>query len=125
MMNANHYPMRRLKATHLSPGRTQEGQSLIELALFFPVLLLIMTGMLDLGRVFSAYTIAVNATVSVLCNVTSLDANVVPRIITFCLLPAAASIGAKTTTCNIVTPSLITLTIASESPILKFWSFLN
>jgi Flp pilus assembly protein TadG len=42
-------------------GRAQEGQSITELALFFPVLLLIMVGMLDLGRAFHVYTTVVNA----------------------------------------------------------------
>ncbi len=47
----------------IEPDRssTQEGQSLIELALLLPVLLLIMAGMLDLGRAFQAYTVVVNA----------------------------------------------------------------
>jgi len=39
----------------------QEGQSLIELALLLPVLILIMAGVLDLGRAFHAYTTLVNA----------------------------------------------------------------
>jgi len=40
---------------------TQEGQSLIELALLLPVLILIMAGALDLGRVSLAYTTVVSA----------------------------------------------------------------
>lgn len=39
----------------------QEGQSLVELALLLPVLLLIMAGVLDLGRAFHAYVTVTNA----------------------------------------------------------------
>lgn len=39
----------------------QEGQSLVELALLLPVLLLIMAGVLDLGRAFHAYITITNA----------------------------------------------------------------
>lgn len=47
----------------MQPDRSggQEGQSIAELALLFPVLLLIMIGVLDLGRAFFAYTTVVNA----------------------------------------------------------------
>lgn len=40
---------------------TQEGQSLAELALLLPLLLLIMAVTLDLGRAFYAHTTVVNA----------------------------------------------------------------
>lgn len=39
----------------------QEGQSVLELALLLPVLLLIMAGVLDIGRAFHAYVVVVNA----------------------------------------------------------------
>lgn len=39
----------------------EEGQSLVELALLLPVLILILAGALDLGRAFYAYTTVVNA----------------------------------------------------------------
>ncbi|MFQ5858046.1 MAG: TadE/TadG family type IV pilus assembly protein [Anaerolineae bacterium] len=39
----------------------QEGQSLAELALLLPLLLLVMAGALDLGRAFHAHTTVVNA----------------------------------------------------------------
>ncbi len=48
-------------AVESASGDVQEGQSLIELALLLPVLLLIMAGLLDLGRAFQAYTVVVNA----------------------------------------------------------------
>ena len=54
-------PLRLTQSQQPSMGRRQEGQSLIELALFFPALLLIMVGMLDLGRSFQVYTTVVNA----------------------------------------------------------------
>ena len=52
----NFYRLRRSK----TPDR-QRGQSLLELALFFPALLFLMVGMLDLGRAFHLYTTLVNA----------------------------------------------------------------
>ncbi|MFQ5593337.1 MAG: TadE family protein [Anaerolineae bacterium] len=48
-------------AVEAASSEAQEGQSLIELALLLPVLVLIMAGMLDLGRAFQAYTVVVNA----------------------------------------------------------------
>ncbi|MBS1253227.1 MAG: hypothetical protein MAG451_02276 [Anaerolineales bacterium] len=39
----------------------QEGQSLVELALLLPVLMLIFAGVLDLGRAFQAYITVANA----------------------------------------------------------------
>ncbi len=42
-------------------GNAQEGQRLAELALLLPVLVLILVGVLDLGRAFHAYTTVVNA----------------------------------------------------------------
>jgi Flp pilus assembly protein TadG len=40
---------------------TQHGQSLVELALLLPVLVLLAMGILDLGRGMQAYTVATNA----------------------------------------------------------------
>ncbi len=54
-------PLYLTRSRQPSTGRGQEGQSLVELALFFPALLLIMVGMLDLGRSFHVYTTVVNA----------------------------------------------------------------
>ncbi len=39
----------------------EEGQSLVELALLLPVLILIFAGVLDLGRAFQAYMTVANA----------------------------------------------------------------
>jgi Flp pilus assembly protein TadG len=41
--------------------RREEGQSSVELALLLPVLLLIMAGVLDIGRAFQAYVTVANA----------------------------------------------------------------
>jgi Flp pilus assembly protein TadG len=49
-------------AIWLDKDHTQEGQSLVELALLLPALLLLMAGALDLGRGFLAFTTVVNAT---------------------------------------------------------------
>lgn len=48
---------------HQQPDKrsAQEGQSLVELALLLPVLLLILVGVLDLGRAFHAYVTVMNA----------------------------------------------------------------
>lgn len=48
-------------ATQPARNDTQEGQSLVELALLLPILLLIMAGVLDLGRAFHAYVTVANA----------------------------------------------------------------
>lgn len=40
---------------------TEHGQSLVELALALPLLLLIMVGLLDVGRIFYAYITITNA----------------------------------------------------------------
>lgn len=41
--------------THTSPERSERGQSLVELALSMPLLLLLMLGTLDVGRLFFDY----------------------------------------------------------------------
>ncbi len=48
---------------HVQPSNDEKshGQSLIELALMFPVMILILVGALDLGRVFYAYITVTNA----------------------------------------------------------------
>ena len=43
------------------PRRSQTGQSLTELALMLPVLMLILVGTLDLGRLLDAYVVMSNA----------------------------------------------------------------
>jgi Flp pilus assembly protein TadG len=42
-------------------GARQRGQSMVELALVLPILLLILFGIVDLGRVFNAYIAITNA----------------------------------------------------------------
>ncbi len=42
-------------------NRRQRGQSMVELALVLPLLLLILLGIVDLGRVFNAYIAITNA----------------------------------------------------------------
>jgi hypothetical protein len=44
-----------------SAGPRQRGQSMVELALVLPLLLLILFGIVDLGRVFNAYIAITNA----------------------------------------------------------------
>ncbi|RME47784.1 MAG: pilus assembly protein [Chloroflexi bacterium] len=61
MTDCGSYVAREQRATQPDNGSTQEGQSVVELALFLPVLLFIMVGALDLGRAFHAYTTVVNA----------------------------------------------------------------
>ena len=41
--------------------RNEAGQALMELALFFPIALLLMLGVVDLGRAFHMYTTLANA----------------------------------------------------------------
>jgi Flp pilus assembly protein TadG len=55
--------VRSLQVKQLQDCRTrrQSGQSLIEFALTLPILLLIVLGALDLGRVFNAYVAITNA----------------------------------------------------------------
>jgi Flp pilus assembly protein TadG len=55
MFNRKHSQENRIGSTQPGAGRAQEGQSLIELALFLPTMLLVMVGVLDLGRAFHAY----------------------------------------------------------------------
>lgn len=43
------------------PTSAEQGQSIVELALIFPLLLLIMTGILDLGRAYYSYLQLTNA----------------------------------------------------------------
>jgi Flp pilus assembly protein TadG len=62
MMNAHDRPTYRLRSRQPGISQAQAGQSLIELALCFPLLLLIMVGTLDLSRLFQTYITAVNAT---------------------------------------------------------------
>lgn len=45
----------------VTPGGRQRGQSLVEMALVLPLLLLILLGIVDLGRVFNAYIVITNA----------------------------------------------------------------
>ena len=40
---------------------SQRGQSMVELAMLLPILLLILLGIIDLGRVFNAYIVITNA----------------------------------------------------------------
>ena len=44
-----------------SDRRCERGQSLVELALVLPFMLLILFGIVDLGRVFNAYIVITNA----------------------------------------------------------------
>jgi len=46
---------------HSGQGLGKNGQSLLETAFLLPVLLLILAGALDLGRVFNAYIVLTNA----------------------------------------------------------------
>ncbi len=40
---------------HLAPGRNVKGQTIVEFALILPILLLILLGILEFGRIFSAW----------------------------------------------------------------------
>lgn len=42
-------------------SHAEEGQSLVEMALMFPILLLVLTGILDLGRAYYSYLQLTNA----------------------------------------------------------------
>ncbi len=44
-----------------APHHTSRGQSLVEFALIFPILLLMLAGIVDLGRAYSVYTLITNA----------------------------------------------------------------
>ena len=61
MSNLRSVPLYRQGTIQPDKCSAQEGQSLVELALLLPILLLIMTGVLDLGRAFHAYITVVNA----------------------------------------------------------------
>ncbi len=50
-----------IRVPQLDKRDTQEGQSILELALLLPLLLLIVAGALDLGRAFHVYITVTNA----------------------------------------------------------------
>lgn len=54
--------MRMEKLHSGSPMKLQRGQSLVELALMLPLVLLILSALLDTGRAVYAYTVVINAT---------------------------------------------------------------
>ncbi len=54
-------PQRQPSGWRVLLGRHEQGQSLIEMAIILPVILLILAAVLDFGRVFHAYTVVVNA----------------------------------------------------------------
>lgn len=54
-------PQRQPGGWRILLGRHERGQSLIEMAIILPVILLILAGVFDFGRVFYTYTVVVNA----------------------------------------------------------------
>ncbi|MBI3958867.1 MAG: pilus assembly protein [Chloroflexi bacterium] len=55
-------PYRQPSGWRVLLGRHERGQSLVEMAIIMPVILLIMAGVFDFGRVIYAYVVVVNAT---------------------------------------------------------------
>jgi Flp pilus assembly protein TadG len=49
------------RAAFLKPGRRQRGDAIVELALLAPILMLILFGVLELGRVVDAWLVVENA----------------------------------------------------------------
>jgi hypothetical protein len=54
--------MRMTKLHDCCPTKLQRGQSLVELALMLPLILLVLSALLDTGRAVYAYTVMINAT---------------------------------------------------------------
>ena len=84
--------------------RSQRGAELIEFALIFPLLLLVMLGIVDFGFMFQRFEVLTNATregarVAVLPGYS--DADTVSRVCSY-----LSSGGVPTTTCGTTNPTI-------------------
>lgn len=59
--NRSEIPQRRPRPTLALLGREEGGQSLIEMAIIMPLVLIVMAGLFDFGRVIHSYVVVVNA----------------------------------------------------------------